>query len=347
MAFQFADDFKGYGTDKNFMLDGLYGTVSGITLVEDPDPNVTGVVLSATINALNGISIRRVFSGARTRAGMGFRMWLSELPSGSIRPTYGFRNGANDAQVCITVDNIGRLNVRTGGGTGTILATTTGPVVTANSWQHIEFWATASATVGAYELRVNGVTVLTGATGNTGTEYFQWYIENPIGVGVAYSYYTKDLFVADSLGGNNNDFIGTVQVIGRTPASDVSLTWTPSTGSTGFNLLDNSPPLESTQYISAADPPPAPSTFGLSLLPSDVTSVKALITQVRARKIDGGDGNLQIGLTSGSDTDLGADRPITTAFTYYEDIFATDPATDAAWTPVSADAAIIQIDRTV
>ena len=136
-------------------------------------------------------------------------------------------------------------------------------------------------------------------------------------------------------------------MIGRTTNVDVALNWTPSTGTAGWSLLDNSPPQDGTDYLSAGDPPPAASLFGLTPLPEDVTSVRAMVLQLRGAKVDGGDGNLQGGMKSGASTALGAKRPITTAFTYYEDVFAIDPATSAPWTPAAADAVQIQINRTV
>ena len=68
---------------------------------------------------------------------------------------------------------------------------------------------------------------------------------------------------------------------------------------------------------------------------------------MRARKSDGGDGNIQTGLISGGAEVDGSNRPITTAFTYYEDVFEIDPANAAPWTPASADAATFKINRTV
>ena len=98
-------------------------------------------------------------------------------------------------------------------------------------------------------------------------------------------------------------------------------------------------------YISADNPAPAAAVFTVSNLPADIVSVKALLPVVRAKKIDGGDGNVQMGLT-GTLTDLGANRPITTAFTYWWDVSELSPDTGAAWTPVETDAVKLQIDRT-
>lgn len=48
-------------------------------------------------------------------------------------------------------------------------------------------------------------------------------------------------------------------------------------------------------------------------------------------------GNVQAGLISGASTALGANRPITTAYTYFRDVIETDPAT----------AAQLQLNRTL
>lgn len=100
-------------------------------------------------------------------------------------------------------------------------------------------------------------------------------------------------------------------------------------------------------YLSADDTPPAPMQFALQDLPPDVTSVRAILPVVRARKIDGGDGNIQTSLISNGDFANGADRPITTAFTYYFDVDELSPDTGNPWTPVEFDAATSQISRTL
>lgn len=100
-------------------------------------------------------------------------------------------------------------------------------------------------------------------------------------------------------------------------------------------------------YLSADDTPPAAMRYTLENLPDEVTSVRGIISVIRARKIDGGDAQLQTSLISGTDPDPGTDRQITTTFTYWYDISEVDPATGTAWTPTSFDAAEIEIDRTV
>lgn len=349
MSVLFCDDFKGYGTNTAFLLDGLYAEVgNSATLQEDPDPNASGTVFRSVANSVNGFRLRRVFAGTRTTVGFGCRLWMSQLPPNNTTiPCFSILDDTSSALVSLTVDTVGKLVFKTGYGNGTIQETSAGPVLTANAWNHIEFKAPTGSTTGVYIGKVNGVTVFTSDAININVPAAQIVLANPYDSSDTCEWFIKDWVVWDTLGGDNDDFMGTVQVIGRDLLGDVSFNWTPSVGTTGFNLLNNSPPQDTVDYISAAFPAPAASTFSLSPLSDDITSVRALITQVRARKIDGGDGNLQNSLISGGDTSTGSDRPITSSFTYYEDIFEVDPHTAAAWTPVSADAATLKIDRTV
>jgi len=351
MTIQFCDDFKGFGTTKALMLDGLYAQINNSTgLTEDPDPNASGTVYFIVANATDGYRMRRVLSGARTIVGVAFRLWLENLPPNNINiPSFVLLDAASDTLVSVMVDTIGRIQLWTGraNNSGTELGAPSAPAIVAHSWNHIEFKFAADEIAGTYEVRVNGVTVLEGS-GDTGAgDYWQIGVDNPNSTATTLTYYIKDLVVWDSLGTENNDFLGSVQVIGRTPISDDLTGWTPSIGTDGFALLDNSPPLDDTAYLSAENPPPGPSSFGLSALPADITTVKALITQCRVRNIDGGDGNFQASLISAVDTAEGADRPMTSAFVYYEDVHELDPDTDASWTPAAAGSAKLKIDRTL
>jgi hypothetical protein len=92
---------------------------------------------------------------------------------------------------------------------------------------------------------------------------------------------------------------------------------------------------------------PAAYKCSLSDLPITVTSVRGVMPIHRSRKTDGGDGNIQTGLISAASTGLGANRPITTAYTYWWDVFDADPNGAIAWTRLSVNALNLQLNRTV
>jgi hypothetical protein len=154
-------------------------------------------------------------------------------------------------------------------------------------------------------------------------------------VGITTNVYWKDIVVWDGTGTYNNNFMGTCSVLDIDVDSDVVLGWTPNAGGVGWSILDNNPPTDDAAYIGAAAAA-LTNTFGLANLPADVTSVRGGVIINRSRKIDGGDGNVQLGLISGAATGLGADRPITVAYTYWKDVWEVDPNTGCPFTrPIS------------
>lgn len=347
-----------YGTSTSFMDDGLYAVVTSIALVDDPSPSITGNVPLITGAANTDGQLRFVLPATHATAGIASRVYLANIPTGNgDNPViHQFRDGSNAVLVSIVVTATGAIAAYRGGdntnwesGSATLLGTSSSPNLVANSWQHVETKCLFSATVGTVEVRVEGVAVLTLTNQNTGAgPCAQVACVNAYsGSGVGTSYYFKDLVVWDGAGSVNNNFLGSVQVRELTTSSDVSLNWTTSAGATGWDLIDEAPPNDDTDYIYAPDPPPAAAKFGLTNLPADVTSVKGLYTVVRSSKTDGGDGSMQVGVISGASTGLGTDRAITTTYTYWTDMFELDPATSSSWTPSAVDGAQLQLNRTV
>lgn len=360
MSIMFADDFNGYGQGNSgsvpaagaqFLLDGLWGDVRA-QIVTDPDVLATGNVLRLLGGAYSGA--RRPFApGAVATAGVALRMYMPQLPYDRVG-VIGFYDGALNVQINANITPTGAVEIWRGssavGSGGVKLGQTTGPVTTANAWHHYELKVVCDAFAGTVELRIDGVSVIALTAVNTGTasQLSLDITDRRTGTPLFnFGCYFKDLVTWNGLGTQNNNFLGTVSVLGMVPNADVNVNWTPSTGTTAFNLLDNSPPLDATEYLTAVTPPPAALLVALSNLPANVTSVRAMIAQVRARKADGGDGNIQASLKSNVSFVAGSDRPITTAFTYYEDVFEVDPNTAAPWTPASADAAQLRINRTI
>ena len=362
MAIQQMDNFTIYGTDTALLLNGVYAqkgsTVDGLDayLTTDPDGISSGRVMNLPPTfggASNYNVLRYVLQSTATTCGVCDRMWLSALPDdGSKVPIpVSFRDGSNVPIVTLGIDTTGRVYATRGGTnsgvSGSIIGTSASPAITSNGWYHFETKLVISATVGSVEVRVEGVTVLLLENIDTGTApVAQVALANdPNSTSAGVDVFFKDFVVWDDSGTNNTDFLGSVIVTNLTPTSDVSLNWTPSAGTTGYEILDNIPPNDSIT-LDAPNPPPAAYVGEISNLPIDVTSVKAIQTYVRAAKSDGGDATLQISVISNGVTGAGADRPITVAQTYWRDVFETDPDTSAAWLPAAVDAAQIKLDRT-
>lgn len=351
MALLHADNFSIYGTDMSLLTNGIYAEVNG-SLTSDPDGLSSGRVLNTENTTSNSSRPFRYVSQEGPKDTMGFclRLWYTNLPNNNTGQfQVQFRNTSNDNIAALYITATGQVTFYTFGGES---FTTDIPVVTANGWYHYEVKFTkVTAATCDFEVRVEGITVLSGeGVAVPVPDDPAQVCASRANISINHNVFIKDLVIWNGEGTYNNDFLGTVLVTSLLPVSDISLNWTPSSGSTGYTILDNIPPSNS-QFLSAGFDPVPPAYVGeLSDLPIDATSVKGLITFVRAAKSDGGDGSLQNGLISDPDgtpaTALGADRPITVAQTYWRDVFETDPKTGAPWIPAAVNETQIRINRT-
>lgn len=339
------DDFRPYGFagSATLMTEGLYAAQSS-DVTHDPDPSGTGQPCITGGNATNN-QTRRVFPATYNTVGLGFRLYLPALFGNDEFILWSLRDVSNNNLCSLSMRTTGAIIILDAD--GTVVAETDGPVIVARSKQHIEWKTTLDVAAGAVEVRVDGVTVLSADNlALTNTPAAQFGMHSLTGTS-ATSYYMYDLIAWDTSGARNNDFFGSVSVQTMFVNSDIALGgWTLTGGATGFGILSAVPPNDA-NFIEAAIPPVTPCSFGLTPLSADITSVRALMTLVRAKKTDGGDGSLQVSLLSDGDIVNGANRPITPSMTYWFDVQETDPHTGVAWTPVSANAALPEMNRTV
>lgn len=349
MAIQFMDNYKGYGTNKSYMLDGLpYAGLDGVSFGTDPDPGASGnvIFIGYTGGSNNNNDFRIALPTPRISIGIAQRWFLDQLPADiSKRPVIAdFRDVNNNVRFCsVIVETNGSLSIYDSGMTQR--ATTGSPVISPRSWFHYECFYHAGT--GAYEVRIEGVTVLTGSHSSLiqGTIY-QVGCAGRINAVVPINAAVKDLVIWDTSGSQNNSFTGTVTVYRLPVNSDVSSGWTRSSGSSDYALLNESPPDDS-GYISADASLPAPSIMGMDNLPGTVVGVRAVQTMVRAKKSDGGDCTMVVGLVSNGTTGNGASHNVTTASKVWFDVQELDPDTAGLWSPIAVNSVQLKINRTV
>lgn len=354
MATQFLENFWAYGAGgQAHLLEGFYADTGGGQIVADPDPTATGNVYLLGPNNGQAVMLRRVLSGLQGTVGFAARYWLPTLPPDtSRRPLFVDFHDVNNGGLCyVTCDPSGYLQAwNWNRGAPLLIGQSAAPVIVAAAWRHIESKATFANGTGTAEIRVEGVTELNIAGVVTSPDSLLCQNAGPgylrsVGT-IGPPLYIKDVACWDGSGAVDNTFFGPSQIYTLLTDSDVSLNWTPSSGLTGFNLIDRSPPPDDADYISAPSPTPAPAKFTLSNLPANVTSVLSVMVVNRSRKTDGGDGSLQAGLISGGSTGLGVNRAIATSYNYWGDVYDTDPNGGINWSPVAVNALELQLNRT-
>lgn len=352
MALLWSDGFGAYGGSVAAMLAGSWAAVSTSGTVQFHLSTAmvrTGTyALARGTNTVTNIDARRVFGGSKGTVGVGFAIYMANLPLASDGVRFSFRDQANAEQVRLVVQSTGDIAAIRG---STTLGTTTTPPLAAESWNHIEMKVVCHDTTGAVEVRVNGVTVLnltgidTKNTAIAGVDQFA-FSNGPAGAAWPVTY-IDDLFAWDTLGAGPVDFIGDKKVIEHFADEDgAEQDWTRSTGTASWALVDDAPPNDDTDYISAVA---AGATVALKFpdLPSEVSSVIAVSFEHYSRKTDAGPADLTGKVRAGGSTGAGPSTPITTAYTRRWDNFTVDPSTGAPFTPAAASAAEYLLTRSL
>lgn len=352
-----------YGTQKARMTEGLYAQIghtytvdtAPVDIVADPDGVSGGNVFICYQNGYGGgsnrVTMREVLpAGATQTVTAACRLYLSALPANNeqIPLPVIWKDGANNSLAEIRITSTGAIEAWKGPVfNATFLGTSGTPVTTANAWTHFECRIKCSTTgTGEITVWVEGqqVLALTGLSFDAATCSQIERGVDPSSNSANPAVYFKDTVLADNTGTANNAQIGPLLVMDLNVNADITTGWT-STGANNFSVVDESPP-DDLDFVSAVTPPPAPSVMGLADLPPDIVGVRGLVSYARARKVDSGDGTINIGLTpNGVDYDNGTDKVLTTAASYYRDVSELSPVSGTAWTPVEVNNAYVRLNR--
>ena len=349
MSLLHADGFAHYGTgatsETNMAL-GLWASISTGVQALTTNPRSPGTH-HLRIGGSND-EARRVFGADKASGvGVGFALYLLALPSANQRAVVlQLRDGTNTAKLTLELTTTGVLNLRQGDHTGTILASSAA-VFTAGAYQHFECKAILNAVTGQVEVRRNGVTVLS-FNGNTGSGTLEQYAMRWQGTAGANDQMDfADLHAWDVAGAVNNTFLGDVVWYPVRPTADQAASdFVRNTGSADFSCINEATPDGDTTYIEAGTAGNV-SEFSMTDLPATAGEIIGVFMQPMSRKTDAGAGNLRVSLLSGASVAAGTDRPITTIYTYYPDVFETDPATGVKWTPSGINAMNLRLARTL
>ena len=224
-------------------------------------------------------------------------------------------------------------------GNGTAIVTSTKPVPM-NNYFYIEVKVTVHSASGAVEVRVNGEVYMTATGVNTqtsGNNYantitFGTLTDAASVVNDACDY--DDVYICDTNGANNNDFLGFVRVehIGPSGAGGAS-EWVPVGVGTNYQAVDDATPNDETDYVLGSVVGKRDLyQFGDVSIPSgQQNAVLAVQTNVYWRKDFAGSRTIRPVIASANGTALGT--PLYHASKYYYDrqIFETNPTSGTAW----------------
>lgn len=230
-------------------------------------------------------------------------------------------------------------------------------IITTNTWYYVEAKFTASSsTSGAYEVRVNGVTVLgptsSVRTTNSSSTYSQICIGNAGGGGTTY---LDDLYVCDTSGGVNDDFLGDVTVEALLPQTDAvapgsNNSWTCGTSTDHGALVDETPPYTAddtgdyvyTSTLNAYD------TWEYPSLSVGTATIHAVQVSTCAKKTDTGAATyVNVARPASTNRDGGATQsPSDSSYMYGIQVWDVNPEDSLAWEVADVNGCEFGVKRT-
>lgn len=359
MSLKWMDGFDHYsattGEDQpSAMFDGVYLTGGGYAIRKTGLDGIPARTGNYCLRVASNGSLRRAVGGNYRIVGKGAGVYLPGLPGGEST-IFSFRDADAEDQVNINIDTTGALVIR--GGFGALLHANSSPDLVSGAYQHVEARVDCDASNGAVEVRVNGVTKInlvgvntrahTGATGGTGRISQTWLCGNTCVFDDAFVW-AIDGFTGETV----TDFVGDKRVFMTNPNADTAVAdLIPNSTAIGFDAIDDQAPDNAGSYLEATNPPAGSpgdvrSEFEMTDLPNNIGAITAVQTYTRMQKSEAGTCNMRASLISNSQASDGADNPLTTAWTYYQDVHALNPDTGAPWTKAEVDAMLLRIART-
>ncbi|RKZ91737.1 MAG: hypothetical protein DRQ40_09500 [Gammaproteobacteria bacterium] len=243
-----------------------------------------------------------------------------------------------DVQLSVVLNSSGKLEVRRG--TTTTLATGT-TVIKLKRWYYIELKSTIHQTTGSFELRIDGKTELsetgtdTQATSNAYANVFGFSSTNT----AVDSHRVDDMYVLDSTGTYNNDFLGPIHIETLFPDEDVTSQWSPSSGTDHYALVDENPCDNDTTYLED-NVTGQRELFDWPALPPSAMTIVAVTSIVDSRVTDASSVDLKLVNVSGTTTTVGTAQTVASeSFSCYEEMYEENPDSSSAWTKASLEAA--------
>lgn len=234
----------------------------------------------------------------------------------------------------------GAIEVYRGTSGGTLLGTTAAGVIPNGTYAFIEIKATLHDTTGAVDIRVNGSSVLSLSsvdTKNAGTKtIFDSFTLTGAGGG-GQTLYFDDIYLCNTSGSANNDFIGDSKVYALRPIGAGTTTQlTPNTGQNWAAVDDATPDSLTTYVFSSTDN--QYDTYSIEDLSTSSGFVAGIQVSMFANKSETGAKSVTSVYRHGSTDYPDSDLALGTDFAYMRWLREINPATGTAYTPAEINA---------
>lgn len=358
MALLWIDGFDHYAANG-----GTLQSLAGIGGNYNVDVNVW---TAATMPVLGGLGLRENQSntdpsgfnhplpstyGTGNTIGMGAHIYVNSYVNSDVsrgQSIFHLLSAAGVGIIYLNMLSSGQLQVRAGSVIGSSLADSGTNLLSQDVAYHIEMKVGLHASTGTIEVRVNGVVWINA----TGLNTLQSQTVGQVGLGAgnyasgqSVDMYWDNFYIWDGTGSVNNDFVGECVVETLFPNADTAdADWTKSSGSDGYNLI-NDVPANISNYIEAANVGDE-SIFECTNLSTTAYSIKGVMAAVNAQKTTAGASTIEIGVETNNVQSMSAGQALTQgSLTYRNHVVQLNPDTGVAWTPSEVNAIQVVVDR--
>ena len=253
----------------------------------------------------------------------------------------GFTGGGG--YIGVNTTSGGTLRIRTTASTGTAGSTSIIP----GTLYHLELKVYRHATLGLAELRING-NLECSFSGDTSlftptSILYHNKLTSSSGTSVAN---LSDLYVWKDDGLANSDWLGERLVHTLNPVSDVSNTWTASSGSVAYAMVDETPQDGNGTYVSS-DTVGAEFEVNLSDLPSTNYTPLAVQTVAWAEKTNTGASDIELKLRSGGSEATIVAPLVNGQYNTTTLVSNVDPNGNIPWTAGAVNAMTVAVEKVV
>lgn len=225
------------------------------------------------------------------------------------------------------------LAIRRGSSPGTILGTTTGLNIGTVDWQFVELKIKIHDSEGFFELRVNNKVVLSDSNINTADDASNQTVGKVIFTTATSPlvYYARydNIYILDTTGTRNNNFLGPIDISIFRPASDYSVEWSRNGGDNNFSRISETYSDGDTTYVEATDED-ALDLYGYGSL-SNEEDILGITIQTECRDTDGDGYTIIASILSDATSDDSAPQLTTATYFIYSYLSETNPKDSKQW----------------
>lgn len=343
-------------------MDGFDHYDGNVENLNTPYITATNLQLTTTRSRNGAYSLRGANSSglltyalgdAKQTIGCGFALWIDSGGLTAPRNLVEIANAAGSfgasSHVTYYLTESAQIGAARGNYAGTNLVLSASNAFIFGAWNHLEFRTTISNTVGSIECRLNGVQLFSVSgidTCGSGAENTPALRFSPGTVTSGNIQYMDDLFIWDTLGSQNNTFLGDRKVITLDLTENTTTAEWGYTGAASPVQAINGTNDGDSSYIIAGDSVPVTSDFEFENPDASVGQIAAVMSVIVARKEEAGTVIIQPAMVAGSSMSSDGNHSILDTYAYFKTIHPLNPETGVPWTPAALSSARLRLRRT-